>query len=162
MIFNKNYFSKCPLNSPLPYHSAHTRKNGRTWGTLTLDPQLRRLLFCTTELRSHLKLKIFSENWIVTTESLWLVLEMGFEPIYLSGRDFWGLHVYLLHHSSLNYAITEDDCYSVKISLSQLFPDVPSDKTIMSFDLDVIFIYFISCRFMTTSEEGCLFSAQDI
>ena len=41
----------------------------------------------------------------------------------------------------LNYAITEDDCDSVKISLSQLFPNVPLDKIIVSFDLDVVIIY---------------------
>ena len=41
---------------------------------------------------------------------------------------------------TLNYAITENDCHSARISLSQLFPDVPSDKIIVSFDLDVIFI----------------------
>ena len=41
--------------------------------------------------------------------------------------------------------------------LKQLFPDVPSDKIIMSFNLDVIVIYLVSYRFITTSKEDCPF-----
>ena len=65
----------------------------------------------------------------------------------------------LLELTSLNYAITEDDCDSVKISLSQLFPNVPSDKIIVSFDLDVIIIYLISCRFIAATKDDYVFSA---
>ena len=64
--------------------------------------------------------------------------------------------VFMMLLFTLNLAITEDDFHSVKISLSQLFPDALSDKIIMSFDLDVIIIYLISYGFMTTSKVGAI------